>query len=62
MFVDCCTVARYDLCVRPVSDDSYIMEEIYMSREYKIKMILKKIEEISGFSDILIDILYGLLC
>ena len=33
-----------------------------MSREYKIKMILKKVEEISGFSDILIDILYGLLC
>ena len=33
-----------------------------MSREYKIKMILQKIDEIRSFSDILIDILYGLLC
>lgn len=33
-----------------------------MSREYKIEMILRKLEQIHSFSDILIDILYGLLC
>lgn len=33
-----------------------------MSREYKIEMILRRLEEIHSFSDMLIDILYGLLC
>ena len=33
-----------------------------MSKEYKIEMILRRLEEIHSFSDILIDILYGLLC
>lgn len=32
-----------------------------MNREYKERMILQRIEDIKGFSDILIDILYGLL-
>lgn len=32
-----------------------------MSREYKIEMILRRLEEIHSFSDMLIDILYGLL-
>ena len=33
-----------------------------MNREYKIQMILQKIEQIHTFSDILVDILYGMLC
>lgn len=33
-----------------------------MSREYNIEMILRRLEEIHSFSDMLIDILYGLLC
>lgn len=33
-----------------------------MSREYKIEMIMRKIDQIHTFSDMLIDILYGLLC
>lgn len=33
-----------------------------MSREYKIEMILRRLEQIHTFSDMLIEILYGLLC
>lgn len=33
-----------------------------MKREMKEKMILEKMQNIRKFSDILIDILYGLLC
>lgn len=33
-----------------------------MNREYKIMMILREIEKINEFSDMIIDILYGFLC
>lgn len=33
-----------------------------MEREMKEKLILEKMQSIRKFSDILIDILYGLLC
>ena len=33
-----------------------------MNREYKIMMILREIEKINEFSDMIIDILYGFFC
>lgn len=33
-----------------------------MERAYKEKMILQRIQKISELSDIIIDILYGILC
>ena len=48
--------------MRIIKHKFYNKDDTYMSREYKIEMILRKIEQIHAFSDILIDILYGLLC
>lgn len=33
-----------------------------MERKYKEKMILERIQKIGEFSDIIIDILFGILC
>lgn len=33
-----------------------------MDRKYKERAILEKIKEISQFSEIIVDILFGLLC
>lgn len=53
LFDICCLILQYE--------QTFLKGAETMNREYKERMILQRMEDIKGFSDILIDILYGLL-